>query len=149
MKSSIKGKVERFFFFWNHLFSTVFYLWESTSLVKLYYQRNENCNAALREFWRLKKLRKRPTSITNLQKLYQCFETTVILVQQVNQAGKITSQQQVDEFTTSIVEQEIGNVQDTSSARLVSWQYKIDVYYIVWHLISIYANLNLQCQNCS
>ena len=66
-------------------------------LVKLYYQRNENSNAALREFLRLKKLRKGPMSITNLRKMIQRFETTEIFARQPGQGLKMTSQQQVKE----------------------------------------------------
>lgn len=89
-------------------------------LVKLYYQRNENSNAALREFRLLKKLRKGPMSITNLRKMIQRFEMTGTLARQPGQGRKVTSQQQVEEVATDIVEQEMENVQGTSSARAVS-----------------------------
>lgn len=89
-------------------------------LVKLYYQRNENSNAALREFRLLKKLRKGPMSITNLRKMIQRFEITGTLARQPGQGRKVTSQQQVEEVATAIVEQEMENVQGTSSARAVS-----------------------------
>ena len=52
--------------------------------------------------------------------MIQRFETTGTLAQQPGQGRKVTSQQQVEEVTTVIVEQEMENVQDTSSAQAVS-----------------------------
>ena len=89
-------------------------------LIKLYYQRNENSNAALREFRQLKKSQKGPMSITNLRKVIQRSETTGTQARQPGQWRKVVSQQQVEEVATAIVEQEMGNVQGTSSARAVS-----------------------------
>ena len=96
-------------------------LWDHALLVKLYYQRNENNNAALREIRGLKKLGKRPMSIANLRKMIQRFETTGTLAWQPGQWHKVTSQQQVEEVAIATVEQEMENVQGTSSARTVSW----------------------------
>ena len=58
--------------------------------------------------------------ITNLLKIIQLFETTGTLVWQPGQERKVTSQQQVEEAATAIVEQEMKNERGTSSARAVS-----------------------------
>ena len=55
--------------------------------------------------------------ITNLRKMIQRFETEGNLARQPR---KVTSQQQVEEIAIAIVEQEMKNVQGTSSGRAVS-----------------------------
>lgn len=103
-------------------------------LVKLYYQRNENANAALREFRRVKTLRRGPMSITNLRNMIQRFETTGSLARHPGRGRKAVSQQQVEEVATAIVEQEMTNMQGTSSARAISRQTDIP-YSTVWKIL--------------
>ena len=53
----------------------------------------------------------------NLRKMIQRFETTGTLARQLGQECKVISHQQAEEFATTIVEQEMENVQGTSSAQ--------------------------------
>lgn len=87
---------------------------------KMYSQRYENSNAAIHELRRLKKLRKGPMIITNLRKIIQWYKTTGILAWQPHQWRKMTSQQQIKEVSTAIVEHEMKNMKGTSSAQTIS-----------------------------
>ncbi|KAG8193346.1 hypothetical protein JTE90_022976 [Oedothorax gibbosus] len=116
-------------------------------LVKLYYQRNENNNAALPEF-RLE-VAKRTDEHNKLRKMIQQFEITGILARQPGQVRKVTSQQQVEEVATVIVEQEMENVQGTSSARAVPRNTHIPYSTVGSDLAKTYLNLKDKETHCN
>ena len=91
-------------------------------LVKLFYQRDENASAALREYRRLKELRRGPMTITNLRKMIERFETTGTLGVQSGRGRKRIKQEQIKEVATAVVDQATANTQGNSSARSISKQ---------------------------
>lgn len=95
---------------------------ERALLVKLFYQRDENASAALREYRRLKKLRRGPMTITNLRRMVERFETTGTLGVQPGRGRKGIKQEQMEEVATAVMDQAIANKQGTSSARAISRQ---------------------------
>ncbi|GBM21670.1 hypothetical protein AVEN_248499-1 [Araneus ventricosus] len=89
-------------------------------LVKLFYESKGNAAAALREFRRLKSLRKGPLLPQALKRTIARFEKTGHLGVQPGRGRKSTLSDVVQDVATSIVEQSMDNVVGCSSARAVS-----------------------------
>ncbi|GBM63519.1 hypothetical protein AVEN_73796-1 [Araneus ventricosus] len=90
---------------------------ERSLLVKLFYENEGNAAAALREFRRLKNLRKGPLLPQALRRMITRFEKTRV---QPGRGRKSTHSDVVVDITTAIVEQSVDNVVGCSSARAVS-----------------------------
>lgn len=66
-----------------------------------------NRNATVREFHQIKKLQKRPMSMSNLWKMIQQFGTIRTLALKSCQGTKVINHQQIDEVATAAVKQEM------------------------------------------
>ncbi|GFU50783.1 uncharacterized protein TNCV_2494891 [Trichonephila clavipes] len=90
---------------------------ERALLVKLFYESKGNAAAALREFRRLKNLRKGPFLPQALKRMIARFEKTGHLGVQPGRGRKSTRSDVVEDVTTAIVDQSMDNVIGCSSAR--------------------------------
>ncbi|GBN77176.1 hypothetical protein AVEN_254910-1 [Araneus ventricosus] len=93
---------------------------ERALLVKLFYENKGNAAAALREFRRLKNLRKVTLLPQALRRMIARFEKTGHLGVQRGRGRKSTRSDVVEDVATAIVEQSMDNVVGCSSARAVS-----------------------------
>ncbi|GBN65452.1 hypothetical protein AVEN_99134-1 [Araneus ventricosus] len=93
---------------------------ERALLVKLFYENKGNAAAALREFRRLKNLRKATLLPQDLRRMIARFEKTGHLGVQPGRGRKSTRSDVVEDVATAIVEQSMDNVVGCSSAREVS-----------------------------
>ncbi|GFT49463.1 DUF4817 domain-containing protein [Trichonephila clavipes] len=93
---------------------------ERALLVKLFYESKGNTAAALREFRRLKNLRKGPLLPQALKRMIARFEKTGHLGVQPGRQRKSTRSDVVEDVATAIVDQSMDNVIGCSSARAIS-----------------------------
>ncbi|GFT95813.1 uncharacterized protein TNCV_311661 [Trichonephila clavipes] len=93
---------------------------ERALLVKLFYESKGNAAAALREFRRLKNLRKGPLLPQALKRMIARFEKTGHLGVQPGRGRKSTHSDVVEDVATAIVDPSMDNVIGCSSARAVS-----------------------------
>ncbi|GFW26390.1 DUF4817 domain-containing protein [Trichonephila clavipes] len=93
---------------------------ERALLVKLFYESKGNAAAALREFRRLKNLRKGPLLPQALKRMIARFGKTGHLGVQPGRGRKSTRSDVVEDVANAIVDQSMDNVIDCSSARAVS-----------------------------
>ncbi|GFX42303.1 uncharacterized protein TNCV_110231 [Trichonephila clavipes] len=93
---------------------------ERALLVKLFYESKGNAAAALREFRRLKNLRKGPLLPQALKRMIARFEKTGHLGVQPGRGRKSTRSDVVEDVATAIVDQSMDNVIGCSSAHAVS-----------------------------
>ncbi|GFX95952.1 uncharacterized protein TNCV_2085321 [Trichonephila clavipes] len=93
---------------------------ERALLVKLFYESKGNAAAALREFRRLKNLRKGPLLPQVLKIMITRFEKTGHLGVQPGRGRKSTRSDVVEDVATAIVDQSMHNVIGCSSVRAVS-----------------------------
>ncbi|GFT32343.1 uncharacterized protein TNCV_4483811 [Trichonephila clavipes] len=93
---------------------------ERALLVKLFYESKGNAAAALREFCRLKNLRKGPLLLQALKRMIAQFEKTGHLGVQPGRGRKSSRSDVVEDVATAIVDQSMDNVIGCSSARAVS-----------------------------
>ncbi|GFV43151.1 uncharacterized protein TNCV_1573971 [Trichonephila clavipes] len=93
---------------------------ERALLVKLFYESKGNAAAALREFRRLKNLRKGPLLPQALKRMIARFEKTGHLGVQPGRGRKSTRSDVVEDVATAIVDQSMDNVIGCSSACAVS-----------------------------
>ncbi|GFW36854.1 DUF4817 domain-containing protein [Trichonephila clavipes] len=104
---------------------------ERALLVKLFYESKGNAATALREFRRLKNLRKGPLLPQALKRMIALLEKTGHLGVQPSRGRKSTRSDVVEDVATAIVDQSMNNVIDCSSAREVSRHLGVP-YSIVW-----------------
>ncbi|GFW84945.1 uncharacterized protein TNCV_682331 [Trichonephila clavipes] len=93
---------------------------ERNLLVKLFYESKGNAAAALREFRRLKNLRKGPLLPQALKRMITRFEKAGHLGVQPGRGRKSTRSDVVEDVATAIDDQSMDNVIGCSSARAVS-----------------------------
>lgn len=89
-------------------------------LVKLFYQNGSNSVAALREYRRLKGLRKGPMSKNGLKKMIMKFEATGDFGVQPGRGRKPVANETVADVTTAVVERASTSRYSSASARSVS-----------------------------
>ncbi|GFW84315.1 uncharacterized protein TNCV_1131841 [Trichonephila clavipes] len=107
---------------------------ECALLVKLFYESKGNAAAALREFRRLKNLRKGPLLPQALKRMIAGFEKTGHLGVQPGRGRKSTSSDVVEDVATAIVDQSMDNVIGCSSVRAVSRHLGV-LYSTVWNVL--------------
>ncbi|GFS83592.1 uncharacterized protein TNCV_1658011 [Trichonephila clavipes] len=107
---------------------------ERALLVKLFYESKGNAAAALREFCRLKNLRKGPLLPQALKRMIARFEETGHFGVQPSRGRKSTRSNVVEDVATSIVDQSMDNVIGCSSARAVSRHLGVP-YFTVWNVL--------------
>lgn len=107
---------------------------ERALLVKLFYENKGNAPAALREFRRLKDLRKGPLLPQALRRMIARFEETGHLGVQPGRGRKPVRSDVVEDVATGIVEQSMDNVVGCSSARAVSRHLGVP-YSTVWNVL--------------
>ncbi|GFW18470.1 uncharacterized protein TNCV_1184971 [Trichonephila clavipes] len=107
---------------------------ERALLVKLFYESKGNAAAALREFRRLKNLRKGPLLPQALKRMIARFEKTGHLGVQPGRGCKSTRSDVVEDVATAIVDQSMDNVIGCSSARAVSRHLGVP-YSTVWNVL--------------
>ncbi|GFX73755.1 DUF4817 domain-containing protein [Trichonephila clavipes] len=105
---------------------------ERALLVKLFYESKGNAAAALREFRRLKNLRKGPLLPQALKRMIARFEKTGHLGVQPGRGRKSTRSDVVEDVATAIVDKSMDNVIGCSSARAVSRHLGVP-YSTVWN----------------
>ncbi|GFV13211.1 DUF4817 domain-containing protein [Trichonephila clavipes] len=93
---------------------------ERALLVKLIYESKGNAAATLREFRRLKNLRKGPLLLQALKRMIARFEKTGHLGVQPGLGRKSNRSDVVEDVATTIVDQSMDNVIGCSSVRAVS-----------------------------
>ena len=99
-------------------------------LVKLYYQTNDNASAALREYRRLKGLRKGPMTIAGLRKMVLRFENSGTLQVLPGRGHKPIRNEELHAVATAIEDPTAG----PSSARAISRQLDMP-YSTVWKIL--------------
>ncbi|GFX88480.1 uncharacterized protein TNCV_2279481 [Trichonephila clavipes] len=107
---------------------------ECALLVKLFYESKGNAAAALREFRRLKNLRKGPLLPQALKRMIAEFEKTGHLGVQPGRGRKSTSSDVVEDVATAIVDQSMDNIIGCSSVRAVSRHLGV-LYSTVWNVL--------------
>ncbi|GFU32491.1 uncharacterized protein TNCV_4890101 [Trichonephila clavipes] len=107
---------------------------ERALLVKLFYESKGNAAAALREFRRLKNLRKGPLLPQALKRMIARFEKTGHLGVQPGRGRKSTRSDVVEDVATAIVDQSMDNVIGCSSARAVSRHLGVP-YSTAWNVL--------------
>ncbi|GFX03738.1 uncharacterized protein TNCV_2113101 [Trichonephila clavipes] len=107
---------------------------ERALLVKLFYESKGNAASALREFRRLKNLRKGPFLPQTLKRMIARFEKTGHLGVQPGRGRKSTRSDVVEDVATAIVDQSMDNVIGCSSARAVSRHLGV-LYSTVWNVL--------------
>ncbi|GFX54935.1 uncharacterized protein TNCV_3318521 [Trichonephila clavipes] len=107
---------------------------ELALLVKLFYESKGNAAAALREFRRLKNLRKGPLLPQALKRMIARFEKTGHIGVQPSRGRKSTRSDVVKDVATAIVDQSMDNVIGCSSARAVSRHLGVP-YSTVWNVL--------------
>ncbi|GFX12675.1 uncharacterized protein TNCV_3157961 [Trichonephila clavipes] len=109
-------------------------LTERALLRKLFYESKGNAAAALREFRRLKNLRKGPLLPQALKRMIAPLEKTGHLSVQTGRGRKSTRSDAVEDVATAIVDQSMDNVIGCSSARAVSRHLGVP-YCTVWNVL--------------
>ena len=94
-------------------------------LVKLFYQNNNNSAAALREYRRIKGIRRGPLSAVALKNMIRKFELTGDLGIAPGRGRRPVTPQIVEEVTVAMAENAGRNLRSSSSARAVSRQLNI------------------------
>ncbi|PSN43359.1 hypothetical protein C0J52_15565 [Blattella germanica] len=94
-------------------------------LVKLFYQNNNNSAAALREYRRIKGIRRGPLSAVALKNMIRKFELTGDLGIAPGRGRRPVTTQIVEEVTVAMAENAGRNLRSSSSARAVSRQLNI------------------------
>ncbi|GFT46165.1 DUF4817 domain-containing protein [Trichonephila clavipes] len=89
---------------------------ERALLVKLFYESRGNATAALREFRRLKNLRKGPLLPQALKRMITRFEKTEHIGVQPGRGLKSTRSDVVEDVAIAIVDQSMDNIIGCSSA---------------------------------
>ncbi|GFV56093.1 uncharacterized protein TNCV_935471 [Trichonephila clavipes] len=107
---------------------------ERALLVKLFYESKGNAAAALREFRRLKNVRKGPLLPQALKRMIAGFEKTGHLGVQPGRGRKSTRSDVVEDVATTIVDQSMDNVIGCSSARAVSRHLGVP-YSTLWNVL--------------
>ncbi|GFU72870.1 uncharacterized protein TNCV_4909991 [Trichonephila clavipes] len=107
---------------------------ERALLVKLFYESKENAAAALREFRRLKNLRKGPLLPQALKRIIARFEKTGHIGVQPDRGRKSTRSDAVEDVVTAIVDQSMDNVIGCGSVRAVSRHLGVP-YSTVWNVL--------------
>lgn len=88
-------------------------------LVKLFYQNNNNSAAALREYRRIKGIRRGPLSAVALKNMIRKFELTGDLGIAPGRGRRPVTPQIVEEVTVAMAENAGRNLRSSSSARAV------------------------------